>query len=370
MRYYIYINKVHASLLLLLIGVLLAACSDDSDRDDGETDVLQLVAYSQGMTDLEPVAATRAIPDKYHEYTGPSSIGVYSTSADEAPSSVRTFSYDADQHQWKSLVSTKLGVDYYIYGYMPASSVIHCAISKRTGTDMDFSKGAVLTFSDLPPVLSEDFCVVTGVQQLETKETEVNLTPGVFKFKGKPTGSNFACLMLDHLYSCVKFRFLVNTDYDKLRTIKLKKVELKTTHPGSYPLTVTMIAVANANFEVAWGTATGPTNDYVSLPVSEGGEILSATTVKEVEGYFAPMTDVADNLVLQCTYDVYDKNVTTEHPEGNLIRQNCEAVNKLPASIIEAGVNKRTVLTLTVNPTYLYVLSDPDLDNPTITIGN
>lgn len=366
MRYYIYINKVRACFLLLLIGVLLAACSDDSDRDDGETDVVQLVAYSQGMTDLEPVAATRGIPAGYHEYTGPSSIGVYSTSADVAPSSVRTFSYDADKHQWNSLVSTKLGVDYYIYGYMPASSVIHCTISKREGKN--YSEGAVLTFSDLPPVLSEDFCVVTGVQQLDNKTDDVNLKPGVFTFTGKSTGNNFACLMLDHLYSCVKFRFLVNTDYDKLRTIKLKKVELKTTHPGSYPLTVTMIA--GANYEVAWGTATGPTNDYVSLPVSEGGVILSATEAKEVEGYFAPMTDVADNLVLQCTYDVYDKNVTTEHPEGNLIRQNCVAVNKLPASIIEVGTDKRTLLTLTVNPTYLYVLSDPDLDNPTITIGN
>ena len=366
MRYYIYINKVRARLLLLLIGVLLAACSDDSDRDDGETDVVQLVAYSQGMTDLEPVATTRGIPSGYHKYTGPSSIGVYSTSADVAPSSVRTFSYDEDKHQWNSLVSTKLGVTYYIYGYMPASSVIHCAISKWEGKN--YSEGAVLTFSDLPPVLSEDFCVVTGVQQLATKETEVNLTSGVFKFEGKPTGSNFACLMLDHLYSCVKFRFLVNTDYDKLRTIKLKKVELKTTQQVSYPLTVTM--KAGANYEVAWGTATGLTNDYVSLPVSEGGVILSATEAKEVEGYFAPKTDVANNLVLQCTYDVYDKNVTTEHPEGNLIRHNCVAVNKLPATKLTAETNKRTLLTLTVNPTYLYVLSDPDLDNPTITIGN
>ena len=366
MRYYIY--KISASLLLLLIGVLLAACSDDSDRDDGEIDVVQLVAYSQGMTDIEPVAATRGIPTGYHKYTGPSSIGVYSTSEAEAPSSVRTFSYDEERNQWNSLVSTKLGVTYYIYGYMPASSVIHCAISKREGAEMDFSKGAVLTFSDLPPVLSEDFCVVTGVQQLATKETEVNLVPGVFTFVGKSTGNNFACLMLDHLYSCVKFKFLVNTDYDKLRTIKLKKVELKTTQAGSYPLTVTM--KAGENYEVAWGDATGLTNDYVSLPVSEGGVILSATEAKEVEGYFAPKTDVADNLVLQCTYDVYDKNVTTEHPEGNLIRQNCEAVNKLPASIIEVGTDKRTLLTLTVNPTYLYVLSDPDLDNPTITISN
>ena len=363
MSYYIYI-KVRAILLLLFIGVLLAACSDDSDRVDGETDVLQLIAYSQGMTDIEPVATTRGIPAGYHPYTGPSSIGVYSTSADVAPSSIRAFSYDADQGQWNSLVNAKLNETYYIYGYMPASSVIHCAISKRDSKD--YSEGAVLTFSDLPPVLSEDFCVVTGVQQLETKETEVSLTPGVFSFIGRSTGNNFACLMLDHLYSCVKFRFLVNSDYDKLRTIKLKKVELKTTKSVSYPLTVTM--KAGENYEVAWGAATGLANDYVSLPVSEDGVIISATEAKEVEGYFAPKSDVASNLVLQCTYDVYDKNVTTEHPNGNLVRHNCVADNKLPASKIEVGTDKRTLLTIAVNPTYLYVLSEPDLDNPTITI--
>ena len=362
MRDYLNINKVRASLSLLLIGMLLTACSDDSDRVDGETDVLQLVAFSRGMTDLEPVAATRAIPDGYHEYLGPSSIGVYTTSADEAPTSIRTFSYATDQ--WKLLVNVKNHEEYYIYGYMPASSDVHCVISKRDG--MDYSQGAVLTFPELPPVLGEDFCVVTGVQQLNAKTDPVSLTPRVFAFTGQQTGSNFACLMLDHLYSCVKFRFLVDSDYDKLRTIKLKKVELKTTQEVSYPLTVTM--KAGEDYKVAWNSATPRSNDYMPLHVSEDGEILSATTPKEVEGYFAPKSEVASNLVLQCTYDVYDKNVTTEYPDGNLVRPHCVAVNKLPAVV--AGVNQRTVLTLKVTPTYLYVLSEPDLDNPTITIGN
>jgi hypothetical protein len=94
-------------------------------------------------------------------------------------------------------------------------------------------------------------------------------------------------------------------------------------------------------------------------------------TNKTVDGYFAPFQDdIANALVLRCTYDVYDKNVTTEHPDGNLVRANCVAENKLPENRVTAGVNQRTLLTITVNPTYLYVLSDPDLDNPTITIGN
>ena len=364
MRDYINIYKVRARLLLMLATVLLAACSDDSDRVDGETDVLQLVAYSQGMTDLE-LMKTRGIPSGYDEYTGPNSIGVYTTSADEAPSSIRTFSYVIDQ--WKSLVNVKNHETYYIYGYMPASSDINCIVSKREG--MDYTYGAVLTFSELPPVLAEDFCVVTGVQQLDNKTDEVNLTPGVFTFTGKQTGSNFACLMLDHLYSCVMFKFLVKSDYDKLRTIKLTKVELKTTQQISYPLEVTMIAGEN-NYTVAWSDATTFSNDFVSLslPVSEDGDIiLSATTPKEVEGYFVPKSEVASNLVLRCTYDVYDKNVTEEHPKGNLVRSNCVAENKLPALL--AGPNKRTVLTLTVNPTYLYVLSEPDLDNPAVVVN-
>ena len=359
MRGYINIYNVRANLLLLLVAVLLVACSDDADMAEGETDVLQLVAYAQGMTDFEPTA-TRTIPRGYHEYEGPSSIGVYTTSADDAPSSVRTFTYAVDQ--WRSLVNVKNHETYYIYGYMPASSDINCIISKREG--MDYTQGAVLTFSNLPPVLAEDFCVVTGVQQLDNKTDEVNLTPFVFTFTGKQTGSNFACLMLDHLYSCVKFLFLVNDDYDKLRTIKLKKVELKTTQQVSYPLVVTM--KANEQYTVVWSDATTLSNDYVSLPISEDGELLSATVAKEVEGYFAPMSEVARNLVLRCTYDVYDKNVTEEQPEGNLVRQNCVAENQLPTVV--AGRNERTVLTLTVNPTYLYVLSEPDLDNPTIVV--
>ena len=175
--------------------------------------------------------------------------------------------------------------------------------------------------------------------------------------------------MLDHLYSCACFCFLVDTDYSKLRTIKLKKVEMKSIQLVSYPLTVTMNKNAANPYSVNWGNYTPYSNNqYVPLFTSIDGEEpeLSATVAKEVEGYFVPVVDKQDSkksvynsLELKCTYDVYDK-------ENNLVRKDCEAINKLPA--LTAGPNKRTVLTLTVNPTYLYVLSEPDLDNPTIVV--
>ena len=129
-------------------------------------------------------------------------------------------------------------------------------------------------------------------------------------------------------------------------------------------------------YTVTWGTGTSFTTDFVKLfPRVNESEVQLPTVsntdeskLVKVDGYFAPVADVANSLILECKYDVYDKKVTQDRPYGNLVRQNCEATNKLPSLV--ARLNQLTSLTLTVNPTYLYILSDPDMDNPTITISN
>ena len=325
--YILYINKVREGLLLLLMAVIMVACSDDSDTVGGESSMLQLVPYSQEMAEVSP-SMTRAVslPDGYSQYYGPNSIGVYAATASEAPDNVRTFSCVNDA--WNSQVSVTNGITYYIYGYMPVNDNITCTISKLSEDD-DYSKGAKLNFTNLPPVMDGDFSVVTGVKQVSSANpTEtVNLEAGFFSYEGKPTGSNFVCLMLDHLYSCVSFKFNVDKDYSKLRTIKLKKVELKTNTQISYPLTITLrqkpetVPSGYKPYTIEWGDQTSRPNDYVPLFTSEEGELLPMINDKTVDGYFAPFQDdIANALVLRCTYDVYDKNVTTEHTDGNLVR--------------------------------------------------
>jgi hypothetical protein len=52
------------------------------------------------------------------------------------------------------------------------------------------------------------------------------------------------------------------------------------------------------------------------------------------------------------------------------VRENCVAVNSLAGidlSTVTRG--KKTTLTLTVEPTYLYQLSDDELDNPGIRLA-
>ena len=73
------------------------------------------------------------------------------------------------------------------------------------------------------------------------------------------------------------------------------------------------------------------------------------------------------SLIVTSKYDVYDTN-------NNLIRKGCEATNTIPLSLFahqdEFSRGTRYTVNMTIEPTYLYMLSEPDLDNPSITIDN
>ena len=98
--------------------------------------------------------------------------------------------------------------------------------------------------------------------------------------------------------------------------------------------------------------------------------LATANTPLTFTAYFSP--GVQTGLSIVSTYDVYDTNPSAGHPEGNLIRKDCTATNTIPLSLIdaftEAERGKIYTLNLFVKPTYLYVMSDPDLNNPTVTI--
>ena len=201
-------------------------------------------------------------------------------------------------------------------------------------------------------------------------------------------------LLCDHLYAGIRLRFNVNHTYNTLRTIKLKKVwvkdfmagetevkskskavvTLEANNTGSNPLTsVTYKNDGSSGMQnMPLWTLSG--EDDGTLPDENSDEFI------EINGYILPELKSTDGTPLNLTaftlvtqYDVYDKNVTPEHPEGNLIRKDQTAENKIKFSTLFQGVTKierkkRYNLKLTVNPTYLYMMSEPDLDNPTIEI--
>ena len=71
---------------------------------------------------------------------------------------------------------------------------------------------------------------------------------------------------------------------------------------------------------------------------------------------------------LRTTYDVFDR-------QGNKIREGCQAESTIDlrdhfGSYLSTTRGHCYTLNVKVQPTYLYVLSEPDLDNPTLTIDN
>ena len=369
MKYVIHKYEFRVRLLIWMSAViLLAACSDDTDRLQAETDTLQIAAYTQDMTSPSWPATTRAVtvPSGYSQYTGSASIGVFMT-----PSETEMTLITYEDKVWHSMVKVTDQTEYYIYGYMPAYA--SCTISPNTS----FADGAILTFNNVPSVMSEDFSVITGVLQLEPKPDfagvpleEGTMKAGAFKYTGKVSGSNFVNLMFDHLYGALSISLMVDADYHALRTIKLKEFRLRTsdasgTSKSKANVTVTLNKTEGTNpissvvFEFT-GDDAGDTPFFQS---STGEELT--TVSKSFMGHFMPQ-DIT-TFVLTSVYDVYDKN-------DNLIRKDCTAentidINKLYDRQVATQRGWKYNVNMTIKPTYLYMLSDPDLDNPTVIVN-
>lgn len=287
----------------------------------------------------------RAVSAGYTEYTPAHDIviGLYVLKNEEpVDNTVKLISYS--NHDWHSQATVENGVSYTIYGFMPKKEPISSSITQNAGN-------VVLTLSNVDAVSPDDICFITGVD-----DKTGDLLQGQFGYTGK-SDENYIRLLMDHLFASVKFNFSVDADYSKLRTIKLKSLKLTT---SSAPMTAAITLTPNTTgaypATVEYTTSVG-TSTPATFFESEDGEQIPTTTTNFV-CCFAP--SASSTLSLVTTYDVYDS-------KGNLIRKNCEATNKLPD--LEAQRGYQVTLNLKVAPTYLYQLSDPDLDNPTITIN-
>ena len=360
----------------MLAAILLTACSDDTDRLSDEMAFLQITAYIQDLVSPSDPAATRAvsIPSKYSDYKGSSSIGVFMT-----PSATTMTLISYEDKAWHSMVKVTDGVQYYIYGYMPA--YVTCEISKIQGKE--FQDGAVLTFTDVPSVMSEDFSVITGALQLWPDQAEPphpveegTLNAGTFAYTGQANGKNFVDLMFDHLFGALNISMSVYSDYAALRTIKLKELKLRTSASGTPTKSKTTVTVTlnktpdgASPISESGGIVFTPDDnsddmDDETFFQSATGEELT-TKSKSFMGHFMP--EGVTSFVLTSVYDVYDK-------QGNLIRKDCTVQNTLEISTLydRQDATKpgwRYNVEMTVMPSFLYVLSEPDLDNPTVVVN-
>jgi hypothetical protein len=327
--------------ILLLISALLISCSNDSEEIKEPENALGMVSFTRGDTPF-------TVTDDY------SPVGVFLVDGDgTSPTQKGRFIYKANEVPpiWRSSIEVTATHNYAIYGYAPADAVT-ATISNESLT------GATLTFSNLPAVSSQDICFVVGVQQLTTVSDAKDIPLGQFTFTGKPQNENFVNLLMDHVYAAVCLQMSIGAEYAQLRSIKIRKLELQTTK-ATATATVKLVSQPAGNSPVqsaTYSNLTGTQSSATFFDSTDGVE-LDATTLTEATCCFVP--DLDNELMLVTTYDVYDRN-------GNKISERT-ATNDLPPLNVARG--QRVTLSLTIEPTYLYVLSDPDLDNPTITVN-
>ena len=352
------INKKYIGILSIATTILLNACSSDGsgaqENTSGNTpanDKMRVMAFSSPFADAVTTDVTA--PTGFTAYTPNkrTTMGVYmllseNPATDWATPEEKSITYSDRWHAFFDVTADKT---YTVYGYMPKTEGMTSTLTKST------ADAATLAIEGIKPVTTDDVCIITGVE-----DANVGLKEGQFSWY-TPVGADtyYIYFLMDHLYAAVLFSMKIDTDYANLRTIKLKKMELST-DKGSVNATITLTHNDTGASPITSVTYTLSGNSCTSeIFDSEEGVALDKQTPLAINACFAPLPTLSENLTLTTTYDVYDR-------KGNLIRQNCTATNKLPN--LEASRGQRVQLNLTVNPTYLYVLSDPDLDNPTIKV--
>ena len=144
---------------------------------------------------------------------------------------------------------------------------------------------------------------------------------------------------LKHRTALLRLYFKVASSYDKIRNIVLRKVSI-----NDCELTIT---------------------DTKELPSPEPGMLLTQSSNLFACTYINTTNIKAGtDLTFKCTYDIYDKDlpIDAEHcTRKGVTATNKVKLNSLPApTITSLEQGKYYDLTITIDPDYLYVLSEHD----------
>lgn len=390
--------------LMSLVGLMgLVACSDDPSPE-GQRVTMEVRSCATNFEEDGDHAGTRAWtpPTGYVLYsTIFGANGMFAAQKDLAHKSIKTFftkdndSQERNLYYRESLTQWYLNTDlensgsspynYQLYGYIPVEDAEGATIAPYGG---DYSNGAVLTINGLSTITPSDVCVIIGAKDGSTQEDDtgvsdnIRVSPGKFdvSFNSGDQAQNYIFLLFDHIYSALRFQFTVDAIYNNLRTIKLRKLELiayaneegggvrakynaritlQKNNTGASPIVDDIVFTPVGSTNVAF------TPLYEWSGIENDNEVtLTYGDYTNFMGSFVP--GVNTYFKLRSTYDVFDK-------QGNLIRKECQAENTI--DLREKFQTSETInghcysYKIKVQPTYLYMLSEPDVDNPTVVVS-
>lgn len=351
-------TAIAGGVLALLVLCFLASCQSD-EIESGRCNIVPEFVQQHGT-----VITTRALLNGYTEYT-PASNNVIYAYAQEFETGTELvqgdFSYNASSNRWNSTLDLENLHKYYLYAYQPAG------ISTKDNTTFSAADGGghKLT-ATVNTITTGDPTISVAVARMYYVESNYNYNdptpvPGDFVFG--PISNNSAnpdkvILAMNHLYAQASLNFKIDATYSQLRKIVITGIKARTTLGQA-----TMDVKFSASPAPTWGTPT-ESNLEVDIPIQGDSIILTTDFQAAPVATFCYMPVAASNLPieLEVTYNVYHSSATL--PSNNtgewLIRKQQHAVNGriMPSANPAAGTNYP--INITVNPTYLYQLSDDD----------
>ena len=355
--------------LLLLSGCSASSSEDDLQQPEQVTLQLRAVTRTDGAFE---------IPDANKPASSIKLFLATLTPTNENPNnySLTEGSFSYKNSQWSSTNSlnpliVKEETPYYLYGYMPSS-----ISATQSAPDGDYSKGINLSFTGLPAITSDDICVLVGVQLVGANSTDSpTVTEGQYGFRSNIKGQNYVNLLMAHLYAKLKVSFKIDPNYAELRSIHLKEVTLTSKYADGASVNVNLRSGQGIGSPIF--TSSGDPEEHILTLFKSSAVIPEKVLDKalanqndptkslvslDLPAYCRPPVAVVGtyNLTLTTIYDVYDI-------KGQNLGER-ESKNKIEFNVAEIKPGQEKQLVLTVKPTYLYVLSDNDADNPTITL--
>ena len=375
-------------LLCLMSGLLLEACSSDSasdsrpDNSSSERTVRLSAGARQYHVDEAEMASapglTRTVypGTDWTPITPTDNMLVFVTKEKDSPTASDVLSriFYSTTSGWQSNITiTDAGLDnnYLIYGFMPIDAE-NVSISPLS---TNYNAGASMSIKGLKVLTQTDPCVIVGVGKQETSTPDVTLKWGTFDFTFKEGTSDvidYMSILLDHIYSRYHFQVKIDADYAQLRTIKITKMTLEALSDDGTQTVGTVNATVNIQ------TNTTNTNPISSVTFTRNTGTRSVTFFENTTTPLSLTTSYQDAgfclapgdqhwFRLTTVYEVYNRD--NKHIRTNTATNTFDTANFKEHKITNTNPGLDHTIQIIVNPTYLYVLSDSDLDNPTFDIN-
>lgn len=329
------VKKIYIAASIALLTLTLASCRKEEPYV-GPCSV-NFRAYMQEERVVSRANGYADIDDSHPSFTA----GLFVHASYEGNNYVTpsTLVWDSEAGTLTTSLKLEQGT-YTIYGYMPYNN----------GATFD-KDTRVMTLPDLAGMSASNAMVI--------KPAPVDINNGVDIVS--------IDLEMDHLMARVTpYFYIKDAEYAKLRTIKIKKVEF--IHPNkAYTATVYYPLDGSATHTTVWAEGAEMASAVTFYEETESPVVLGqdkgqdkAHAIAPSTCYFCPKMEIS-GLRMRVTYDVYDA-------KGNLTRPDAVAENsikKISGKLSEATNYK---LYIPLVPSYLYVLSDGDLDSEVLVV--